>query len=256
MPAWDPSLYLQFANERTRPALDLLTRLNAAHPNRIIDLGCGPGNSTALLRQRWPEAEIIGLDDSAEMIAAATRAYPSEQWVLADAAVWTADRPFDLIFSNAALQWVPNHARLFPHLLAQLGLTGVLAVQMPAHFESPLHQVVLEVANAGAWRDRMGAARTALTKEAPAVYYDLLQPLTSQLEMWETEYFHSLESPRALVDWFRATGLRPFLAALQSEAEQRAFEQRVLAGYTQAYPLQQDGRVLFPFRRLFIVAYR
>lgn len=256
MPTWDPNLYLQFVNERTRPALDLITHVNAVRPTRIIDLGCGPGNSTALLRQRWPEANITGLDNSEEMIAAAARAYPTEKWVLGDAASWTADCPLDVIFSNAALQWLPDHAVLFPHLLAQLTPTGVLAVQMPSHYESALHQVVLEVADAVSWRHRMESSRVALSKEPPSIYYDILQPLTSHVDMWETEYFHIVNGPQAIVDWFRGTGLRPFLEALETEEQKQDFEQRVLDGYAQAYPPQKDGRVLFPFRRLFIVAYK
>ena len=166
MPTWDPDLYLKFANERAQPALDLIARVDSLRPGRIIDLGCGPGNSTAMLRQRWPEAEVTGLDNSAEMIAAAALAYPAEKWVLADAASWTADSPFDIVFSNAALQWLPDHAVLFPHLMAQVASPGVLAVQMPYHYESPLHYVVQEVANDAAWRERMEAARRAAHQRA------------------------------------------------------------------------------------------
>lgn len=256
MPSWDANLYLQFANERTQPALDLIARINLAHPRRIIDLGCGPGNSTAMLRRRWPESDVVGLDNSAEMIAAATQAYPSEKWVLADAASWTADTPFDIVFSNATLQWLPDHATLFPHLMAQLAPAGVMAVQVPYCYESPLHQVVLEVASAASWRHRMEASRDTFTKETPSVYYDLLQPLTSHLDMWETEYFHQMDGPESIVNWYRGTGLRPFLEALDTEEEKRHFEQMVLDGYTRAYPRQKNGRVLFPFRRLFMVACR
>jgi trans-aconitate 2-methyltransferase len=256
VPTWDANLYLQFANERARPALDLITRINVSRPTRIMDLGCGPGNSTAMLRHRWPEASITGLDNSVEMIAAAAQAYPTEKWVLADAAAWTADAPYDIVFSNATLQWLPDHAILFPHLMAQLTPAGLLAVQMPYHYESPLHQVVLEVANAVSWRHRMEAPRTALTKEPPSLYYDVLQPLTSHLDLWETEYFHILDSPQSIVDWYRGTGLRPFLEALETEEQKQQFERMVLHGYTRAYPRQKDGRVLFPFRRLFIVAHR
>lgn len=256
MPTWNPNLYMQFANERNRPAIDLIARINVSQPARIIDLGCGPGNSTALLRNRWPEANITGLDSSAEMIAAAAQAYPNESWVLADAALWTADAAFDLVFSNAALQWLPNHARLFPHLMTQVAPGGALAVQMPYDFESPAFRVLLEVANATTWQQRTEAARRALTKEPPSLYYNVLQPLKARLEMWDTEYFHILDSPQSIVEWFRGTRLRPFLEALDTEAEKLYFERMVLDGYTQAYPRQNDGRVLFPFRRLFIVAHK
>jgi trans-aconitate 2-methyltransferase len=256
MPTWDANLYLQFANERSQPAVDLIARINLAHPARIIDLGSGPGNSTALLRARWPAADITGLDNSPEMIAAAVKAYPAEKWVLADAATWAADSPFDLVFSNAALQWLPEHARLFPHLMAQVAPGGVLAVQMPAHYDSPFHQVLLEVSNAAEWRHLMASARTALTKELPSLYYNVLQPLASHLDIWVTEYYHILESPRSIVEWFRGTGMRPFLEALASPEQKQQFEQRVLEGCTRAYPPQNDGRVLLQFRRLFIMASR
>ncbi len=256
MPNWDADLYLQFANERTQPSLDLIARINVSDPVRIIDLGCGPGNSTEMLRKRWSQADIIGLDSSTEMIAAAAKSYPAEKWLLADAALWTADAPFDIVFSNAALQWLPNHAILFPHLFAQVTPGGVLAVQSPAHYQSPMHKVTLEVANDPSWCHLMDAARNALTKEMPSFYYDVLQPLVTHLDIWETEYYHIMNSPQSIVNWFRGTGLRPFLEALETDAQRRIFEQMLLDGYTRAYPRQKDDRVLFPFRRLFIVAYR
>jgi len=256
MPTWDASLYLQFANQRTQPALDLIARINMPHPARIIDLGCGPGNSTAMLKNRWPDAAITGLDSSTEMIAAAAQAYPSEKWVLADAARWTSDAPLDIVFSNAALQWMSNHAALFPHLLEQLKPAGVLAVQIPSHYASPLHQVVLEVSRNASWNQRMEAPRNALTKGSPSFYYDILQPLVSHLDIWETEYFHVMDTHQSIVDWFRGTGLRPYLEALDSTEEKKLFERMLLDGYTRAYPRQKDGRILFPFRRLFIIACR
>jgi trans-aconitate 2-methyltransferase len=255
MPTWDAQLYLQFANERTQPALDLVARLSSIpDPQHVVDLGCGPGNSTAILRQRWPDAKITGLDNSPEMIAAARQSAPSESWLLADAASWNTDTPLDLLFTNAAIQWIPHHAALMPHLMEQLKPAGVLAVQMPSHYLSPLHQITLQVANDPAWNQRMDSARNALTKESPSFYYDVLQPLSSQLNIWETEYFHIMESPAAILKWFSGTGLRPFLEALETEEQKREFERQMLEGYTKAYLPQKDGRILFPFRRLFITA--
>jgi trans-aconitate 2-methyltransferase len=256
MPTWNPDQYLKFADERTRPARDLIASVSLADPRRIIDLGCGPGNSTALLHQRWPEAEITGLDNSREMLAAAARSYPEWKWVEDDAATWTAETPFDLVFSNAALHWVAGHAEVFPRLLAQVSQQGALAVQMPAHFQSPVHQLILDVARNPAWRHLMGEASRAIAVGRPSFYYDLLQPHCSRLDLWETEYNHILDGPQAIIEWMRGTGLRPFLEALGDDEQRNRFEQLLLAGLTQAYPEQQDGRVLFPFRRLFIVAYR
>ncbi len=256
MPSWDADQYLRFAGERTQPARDLAARIALSEPRRIIDLGCGPGNSTAILRQRWPAAQITGLDNSREMIAAASGSYPEGKWILSDAATWTAEIPFDIVFSNAALQWLPKHAALFPHLFLQVADGGALAVQMPAHFNSPLHREILETAGDPRWKHLMQSAANALTKESPSFYYNLLEPLASRLELWETEYYHIMETPQDMLEWFRGTGLRPFLSALETEAEKRSFEEILLQRYIRSYPPQNDGRILFPFRRLFIIAYK
>ena len=256
MAQWDAKAYLRFADERTQPASDLAARIKVACPMRIIDLGCGPGNSTEILHTRWPEAEIFGLDQSPEMIAAASKSYPNGKWELADISTWTAESPFDIVFSNAALHWVPDHARLFPHLFAQVAPGGVLAVQIPAHHSSTAHQMILQVAEDPVWRHLMDAARSAMTKESPAFYYNILQPLASHLEIWETEYYHIMNGPEAIVDWFRATGLRPYLSALEDEEQRLSFEAKLLERFSRSYARQRDNRVLFPFRRLFVIAYQ
>ncbi len=256
MPNWDAELYLKFSRERTQPSVDLTARIAIPDPGRIIDLGCGPGNSTAVLRQRWPKAEITGLDGSSDMIAAASRSYPHHEWILGDISAWSARIPFDLVFSNAALQWTPSHEVLFPHLFAQVAPGGALAVQMPAHFDSTLHREILETAGNPSWRHLMGQALNALTKKPPSFYYNLLQPLAARLEIWRTEYYHVVDSPQSIIEWFRGTGLRPFLAALENEEQKMRFEELLLERYTRAYPPQNDGRILFQFRRLFIIAYR
>jgi trans-aconitate 2-methyltransferase len=255
MSGWDAELYMQFSSERTRPSVDLTARIEISDPERIIDLGCGPGNSTAVLRQRWPKARITGLDSSPEMIAAASGSYPHQKWIIGDIATWKARIPFNVVFSNAALQWVPRHAALFPHLFSQVASGGALAVQMPANFNSPLYLEIVETARDPSWRHLMGPALKAITKETPPFYYELLRPLAVRLDIWQTEYFHVVESHRAIVEWFRGTGLRPYLSALD-EAESKRFEELLMERYRQVYRPQTDGRVLFPFRRLFIVAYR
>ena len=256
MPTWDPQLYLTFGGERTQPAIDLVARVELGQPRRIIDLGCGPGNSTALLRGRWPEAEVTGLDSSREMLAAAGENHPGWRWVEGDIGTWEADSSYDLVFSNAALQWVPRHAEVFPRLLASVAAGGALAVQMPAHFQSPVHQLILDTAAAPEWRHLTRAAAEAIAIGRPSFYYDLLAPRCARIEIWETEYNHVLAGPGAIIDWMSGTGLRPFLEALETEEQRTAFRQRLLAGLSAAYPRQRDGRILFPFRRLFLVAYR
>jgi trans-aconitate 2-methyltransferase len=190
------------------------------------------------------------------MLAAAAQAHPAGKWMLADAASWQADVPFDLVFSNAALQWIPNHASVFTHLMAQVAPNGALAVQVPAHYQSPLYQVTLEVAHDSTWWRLMDEPQRALTYETPSFYYAVLQPFAADVDMWESEYYHIVDNPQAIVTWYRGTGLRPFLEALETDEQRQQFEQLVLEGYTRAYPPQADGRILFPFRRLFMVAYR
>ena len=254
MPQWDAATYLKFANERTQPSIDLIQRVNLVNPRRIIDLGCGPGNSTQALRGRWPEAVIVGLDNSQQMIDAAREAFPDGSWVLGDAGSWHANEPFDLVFSNAMLHWLPDHATVCRHLLRQVAPGGALAVQLPAHYDSPLHREIFEVSKDPAWDHRMQKARTAVTCEHPSFYYDTLQPLASHLDLWETIYYHTVAGPEAIIEWFRGTGLRPFLEAL-SHDERPRFERILLDRYHKTYPRRAGGKVLFPFRRLFFVAY-
>jgi trans-aconitate 2-methyltransferase len=255
-PSWDANLYLRFVKERTQAAVDLAARIELANPHRIVDLGCGPGNSTAVLRARWPEAEIAGLDQSAEMLAEARRAYPKQAWLQADLATWEADQPYDLVYSNAAIQWVQGHARLIPHLFEQVAPDGALAFQVPAHSGSPLHLRMRQIALDERWRDRMGGAINSVVDEPPAYYYNLLAPHCSCLELWETEYIHVLDSASAILDFIRGTGLRPYLEALGNEADQDLYMSLLADSVAHDYMQQTDGKVLFPFRRLFFIAYR
>jgi len=253
---WDAALYLRFSDERIRPAADLLARVPLDAPSHVVDLGCGPGNSTELLRRRWPRATVIGVDNSVEMLSAAKAAFPADRWVRADAAHWTADPPADLVFANASLQWVRDHARLFPRLLAQTAPGGVLAAQLPANAGSPLYQQIRRVADAPEWRRKMAAAGRAVTVESASFYYDVLRPHVNRLEIWETEYGHVLPNADAILEWIRATGLKPYLEVLDSDEERGRFQDRLAAGLREAYPPRIDGRVLFPYNRLFIVAQR
>jgi trans-aconitate 2-methyltransferase len=253
---WDAGLYLKFASERTRPSLDLIERIQIAHPRRIIDLGCGPGNSTEPLWMRWPDATVAGLDRSPQMIEAARKTYPKRTWLVGDVRSWKAGEPFDLVFSNATLQWVPDHAAICTQLFDQVGSGGALSVQMPAHYESPLHAEIVAVSRHPAWNDRLESARNALTKHPASFYYDTLSPVASKMDVWETIYYHVVDGPQAVLDWFRGTGFRPYLAALHSDEERLQFEALLLERYQLSYPPRSSGKVLFPFRRLFFIAYR
>ena len=256
MPQWDAELYLKFANERTQPSLDLINRIILENPKRIIDLGCGPGNSTQALRRRWPNASVVGLDNSPQMIETAKQTYPEGIWEVGDAESWTVRELVDLVFSNAMLQWLPDHARLCRHMFDQVADGGALAVQLPYHYDSPLHREIIEVSKDPAWNGRMQSARTALTREPASLYYDTLQSVASRVDLWETTYHHVVAGPEAVVEWFRGTGLRPFLEALLSDDERHHFEAMLLERYAISYPRRPNGKVLFPFRRIFFVAYR
>jgi trans-aconitate 2-methyltransferase len=254
MPTWDAGQYLQFADERTRPCRDLIGRIALEQPRRIVDLGCGPSNSTAALMARWPEAEITGLDSSPEMIAAAQKAYPDRNWTTGDIASWTAERPCDLLFSNAALQWVGDHRAVIPRLMRQVAPGGALAIQVPANFEAPAHRAMRELAHSRVWRNHFPETVREWFVHEPAFYYDAVAPLAKRVDLWTTEYFHVMENAQAIVEWYKGTGLRPFLDAL-SAADQERFLAEYRALLAVSYPHRGDGKVLFPFLRLFVIAY-
>jgi len=256
MPAWDAGLYLQFANERARPAADLIARISLRDPAHIVDIGCGPGNSTQMLHKRWPQATIIGVDNSAEMLAEASVAHPGWSWIQADAATWSGGDRFDLVFSNAALHWLPNHAEVFPRLFQLVAPGGAFALQMPANFHAPAHRIMSEVAQEPLWRGALKNAGAGIGVESLSFYYDLLHPLAASLDLWETEYLHILEGPEAILEWIRGTGMRPYLQALPDNHQRKQFQDLCLERLGKAYPRQSSGKVLFPFRRIFVVAYR
>jgi len=259
MPTWNADQYLKFAAERTQPARDLVARIALDGPRRVVDLGCGPGNSTALLAARWPAADLVGLDSSMAMINQATHDHPEWRWVVGDIAEWAKEEAdqFDLIFSNAAMQWVDDHETVYPALFRRVAPGGALAVQVPANLDAPAHTQMRELASTPAWASQLphGGVREWYVHE-PEFYYDLLAPHAARLDLWVTDYIHVMDGAAGIVEWYKGTGLRPFLDALPNDAERENF----LADYTdriaEAYPAQPDGRVLFPFRRFFLVAYR
>lgn len=256
MPTWNSDQYLKFASERTQSAVDLAARVTLDQPRRIIDLGCGPGNSTAVLARRWPQAELTGLDNSEAMLATARKDFPQWRWTQGDISGWIAERPYGLVFSNAAFQWVPNHAMAIPRTFAQVASGGAFAMQIPANLTAPPHRLIRELAGSAKWREKFQAPAREWRPESPAFYYDTLSPLAVRMDIWETEYLHVLPNVAAIVEWYRGTGLRPWLDALPDAAARTQF----LADYEKAlgpeFPPQRDGRVLFPFRRLFVIAYR
>ena len=253
MPAWDPGQYLRFGAERTRPAQDLCARIPGA-PRRILDLGCGPGNSTAVLRERWPDAAITGLDSSPEMIAQARAGHPAGTWILDRAESYGPPEPLDLVFSNAVLQWLPDHARLLPRLMGWIAPGGCLAVQIPAGGRTGLRAALAIVAARPRWQAALAGAEAALTFHDAPFYYDQLAPIAGRVDLWETVYHHPLASHEALVAWYEATGLRPYLDRLPDPAARTAFKAELLEACREEFPVAADGKVVLPFRRLFLVA--
>ncbi len=250
---WDPDQYLKFANARLRPAVDLLAQAAIKDPRRIFDLGCGPGNSTQLLRMHWPCASITGIDGSAAMLAQAAREVAGCSWVRADLADWQAPGAADVIFSNAALHWVAGHDRLFPQLLSQLSSGGLLAVQMPDNFAAPSHTMIAETVKAGPWRARLEPLLRPAPVHAASFYYELLEPLAQELRIWQTEYLQALSGADPVKEWVKGTWLKPLLDALE-EPDRAAFEAEYARRVRTAYPPLSSGVTLFPFKRLFLIA--
>ncbi len=256
MTAWSPGQYLKFEDERTRPARDLLAAVPLTRVRSAVDIGCGPGNSTELLAQRYPDAALTGFDNSPEMLATARQRVPKATFTEADVATWMPSAPVDLLFANAVFQWVPDHVSVLARLMEVLAPGGALAVQMPDNFAEPSHFLMREVAKAGPWKDKLADAEGARDAIPGAeVYYDRLKPGSAHVEVWRTVYQHPLANAAAIVAWFRSTGLRPYLNRLNTE-QQTAYLAAYHARIAEAYPPRIDGRVLLPFPRIFVVAVR
>ena len=255
--SWSAKQYTAFENERTRPPRDLLAAVPTLDVGRAIDLGCGPGNSTELLAERYPSAVVTGLDSSADMIAAATKRLPHLHFAVADLRDWTDAGPFDVILSNAVLQWVPDHAALLPALVSKLAPGGSLAIQMPNNLEEPAHRAMRALAADGPWAGKLAEAAAARTATYYADwYYALLQPHCARVDVWQTTYYHVLAGGvDAVVEWFKGSGLLPFLAPLDAD-EKVEFLARYRALVDEGYRALPSGAVLLPFPRLFIVATR
>lgn len=265
MQDWNPALYLRFANERTRPAAELLARVPDLQPARrphIVDLGCGPGNSTELLVGRFPDADVLGIDNSEAMLEAARKQLPQARFEAADIASWSpaegGPAP-DLIYANASIQWVGEHEALIPRLLSLLAPGGVLAIQMPDNRQEPSHRSMREVAQLPQFVGYIGDASKVRTEILPiGAYYDLLAAPANEVasvDVWHTLYQHPMESASAIVQWLRGTGLKPFVEGLPQEL-QTEFLTEYQRRIDVAYPERADGKRLLAFPRLFMVAQR
>lgn len=251
---WSAAQYLKFEEERTRPARDLLAQVPVIDALRVVDVGCGPGNSTELLVNRWPDADVSGFDTSPNMIEKARKRLPSVSFSLASVETWEPSEPFDVIYSNAVFQWVQEHPAQMRRLLGFLKPGGALAVQMPDNRDGPSHRAMDEAAVGLPFASKLaGAGREVLP--SPAVYYDLLAPHASRVEIWHTIYYHPLAGADAIVEWLKGTGLRPYLDRLEPD-EQADYLAAYTKLITRLYPPQADGTSLLRFPRLFVVAIR
>ncbi len=254
MQDWNPQLYRQFESERTRPARELLERISSAEVRYVTDLGCGPGNSTELLAQAWPDAQVTGIDSSEAMLVQARQRLPACHFLQADIRSWQPQQPQQVIYANASLQWLTEHHLLLPHLVDQLAPGGALAIQMPDNLNEPSHRLMREVAASERWRalisPQAADRKRLLTSEQ---YYDLLSEAGCEVDIWRTTYYHPMADAQGIITWLSATGLRPFLAGLD-DAQQAAFLQDYHQALVSAYPTRSNGQVLLAFPRLFMVA--
>lgn len=253
--SWSATQYSLFEQQRTRPVRDLVAAIPLASAHIAVDLGCGPGNSTEVLAERFAEATVTGLDSSEDMLRDARQRLPNIAFELADIGNWNPSQSYDVILANASLQWVPDHASLYPRLVSLLNPGGVLAVQTPDNLEEPAHRLAREIAASAQWVDRIGGVKHP-DRHPAAYYFELLRPHCAEVDVWRTTYHHPLAGGHgAVVEWFKGSALRPYLQKLD-EAGQQAFLDAYLQAISQAYPALDDGTVLLPFPRLFIVATR
>jgi trans-aconitate 2-methyltransferase len=249
---WDPDRYLAYADERGRPFVDLLARVGATSPREVVDLGCGPGNLTGLLAERWPQAHVVGLDSSPEMIEQARGLGQRVEYAVADLREWRPEQPVDVLVSNATLQWVPGHLELLPSLVGAVAPGGWFAFQVPGNFDEPSHTIRTELAAEAPYADHTVGVAVPSSHD-PVDYYDALSALGATVEVWETTYTHVLRGPDPVFTWVSGTGARPTLQALPEDLR-ASFEAEFKRRLAEAYPVRADGTVLLPFRRVFAVA--
>lgn len=254
MPDWNSAQYLKFKRERTQPSIDLINRIDLEAPADIIDIGCGPGNSTERLKNRYPNAQIIGADSSPEMIKAAKSEYPEMEFILCDASkeLSSIGRKFDIVFSNACIQWIPNHETLIPNMIELLKSGGVLAVQVPMIYDEPIQKIINRVSTSEKWTGKF-PARRIFYYLTPSDYFDILSRCTKDFNMWETIYCHRMKSHEDIMEWYKGTGLRPYLGVLSGQ-DAAEFERDILGEVKKAYPVQENGEIIFRFPRLFFTA--
>lgn len=251
---WNPNLYLKYGKERIQPSIDLVTRIDIEQPASVIDIGCGPGNSTQILAERWPKAAITGIDNSPAMIKKAKMDYPKQDWLVLDAGTGEIEGKYDIVFSNAVIQWIPDHPALFRKFHNLLTNNGLIAVQVPIFWDMPLGIAIANVARQSRWAAITKGATEQFTIHDYHFYYDVLSEIFQSVDIWETHYMHVLDSHLSILEMIKSTGLRPYLNLLENDTDKQAFEDMVLKHIENDYPLQKNGKVLLPFKRLFFIA--
>lgn len=254
MAEWNSLQYEKFLYERTLPAIDLANRIMLDSPKRIIDVGCGPGNSTVVLKKRYPNAYVIGVDNSQNMIDRARSSYPDIEFELFDASCdfdKLTDK-FDIVFSNACIQWIPDHSKLLRNFMNILNDGGVMAVQIPMNYEEPIHKIIMGLSASEKWKNKFTSPRVFYNL-SPELYFDLLSDISSDFSVWQTIYCHRMPSHESIIEWYRGTGLRPYLIQLDSY-DAVEFESDVYSEIVHAYSLQTNGEIMFRFPRFFFIA--
>ena len=252
---WNPEQYEKFIKDRTQPAIDLANRLEVKEAKRILDLGCGTGNSTKILKDRYPNARVIGADNSDEMLAKAKKTHPDIEFIHLDVGgdLGEVKGKFDIVFSNACIQWIPNHEILLPKLMSLLRQGGVLAVQIPIQSEHPVHIIMNELVTTAKWKDKL--SQRNYNKLSTSEYYDVLSGISEYFEMWETIYCHRMPSYESIIEWYKGTGLRPYLEQL-SKTDAEDFVRDVYRELKNRYRIQSNGEIMFRLPRMFFIAKR
>lgn len=254
---WNPADYLKFKNERNLPSIDLVKRISVSgEPADVLDIGCGPGNSSSFLLERWPACRLTGIDNSPGMIERAKKDYPGQEWVVSGAHEYGPRKKFDLVFSNAAFQWIPDHPSLIKKYNDLLNENGVIAVQLPQFYNMPVGVSLEDLSNNGKWPSLAGGCADLFTTLDPEGYYDILSLYFSSIEIWKTDYIHIFDTHMSIFEMIRSTALRRYLGRLESETERTDFESAVIEVIKKDYPARRDGKVLFPFMRLFFIGYK
>jgi trans-aconitate 2-methyltransferase len=252
MKDWNPDLYLQFDQQRTQPSVDLVSRISVQNPAKIIDIGCGPGNSTSVLARKWKHADILGIDYSGTMIEKAKKSYPAQKWLECDITKWETNEKYDIVFSNAAIQWIFNHRLLLSRICTLIDTNGTLAFQIPQYDEMAVSKVIDREYHRLFPDDDFSISKIFEFHD-PCFYYELLHEHFEDLKIWATSYIHEMDSYEAIVSMIESTGLRPYVDRIHDTEKENLFRENIMQELQGNYTICSNGKILFPFQRLFVL---